>query len=92
MRIQERLRFWESDSHPDGLLHREAVALLDGAERVVEKAYGRWSLGCDPNADSPDWPDDAMSVINDLWKDDWPTQARAFLTKLRKETPDANRK
>lgn len=71
------LSLWEAAT----LIETQA-ALLEEVEGVLAKAYGRWMLSCDPNNDFPDWPDDAVGVMNDLWKDDWPKDAKATLAKL----------
>ena len=65
------------------LTRKRFEALLAEREKLrgaLSKAYGRWSLGCFPDNDFPDWPDDPMSVMNDLWKDGWPAMADAALS------------
>lgn len=61
----------------------ELSALKQEIERLraaLDMAYSRWMISCHADNDFPDWPDDAAAVMNDLWKEGWPEQARQALT------------
>jgi hypothetical protein len=66
-------------------LHKARRDAADELYEALEVIWREWSLRCDPNADFPEWPDDAMAVMNDAFKNDFPAKAKSALRKARGE-------
>ena len=73
----------ETPLHETELLDAKAALEAAGVEELVgalEIIVSEWDARCDPG---DDWPDDAMGVMNDAYKADFITKARAALLKHR---------
>jgi hypothetical protein len=73
--FRDLYRDWEDS------LRREATlqAQLERVREALEIIWREWAIRCDPNGDFPDWPDDAMAVMNDAWKNGFAEKARQAL-------------
>jgi hypothetical protein len=87
------ISYLPKDAAPEVYAESEANARLIAAApdmfEALEIIWREWSLRCDPNADFPDWPDDAMAVMNDAFKNGFPEKARAAIAKARGEQVSA---
>jgi hypothetical protein len=63
----------------------DLIAAAPELYEALEIIWREWSLRCDPNAEFPEWPDDAMAVMNDAFKNDFPAKAKAAIAKVRGE-------
>jgi hypothetical protein len=62
------------------------IAAAPELYEALELIWREWSLSCDPTDDFPDWPQDAMGVMNDAYKNGFAEKARAAIAKARGET------